>query len=93
MRFIAQALKYPFLCISAGGNVEQALIPFSILYDGGCLPIHSQHDRAFGLLQPLHEVTGCPAKRCQRLNVTRNVQHIHLIFEHPLRCYQNTPAL
>jgi hypothetical protein len=63
MSDISQPLKYAFLCICPSGNIKQTLIPFGILYNGGCLPVHRQHNWAFGLLQLLHEVTRCPAKR------------------------------
>ena len=35
---ILQALTDAFLCIGAGGDVEQALIGFGILYDGRGFP-------------------------------------------------------
>jgi hypothetical protein len=79
MRNVIQTLTDPFLCIGPRGNVQQTLIPFSILHNGGCLSMHSQHDGALGPLQSLHEVTGRPPKRRQRLNVARNVQHMHLV--------------
>jgi hypothetical protein len=78
MRNVVQTLTDPLLRIGPRGNVQQTLVPFSILHNGSCLSIYSQHHGALGPLQALHEVTGCPSKRRQRLNVARNVQHIHL---------------
>src|ERR1700730_4465556 len=46
---ILEALADAFVWIDAGGNVEQALIGFSILHDGSCFPLHREHNRALAL--------------------------------------------
>jgi len=43
---ILQALMDTFLRIGAGGDVEQALISCSILYDGRRFPLHCKHHGA-----------------------------------------------
>src|SRR5271157_848718 len=44
---ILQALAYAFPYIGLGGNIEQSLIGFGVLYDGRCLPLYGQHHGAF----------------------------------------------
>jgi len=74
--YIVEAFAYALFRISAVGKFQKALIGLGILDHGGSFTIHSQHHGALGLLQPLHEVAGCPSKRRERLNVFGNIQHI-----------------
>src|SRR5689334_4249311 len=54
---VFKALTDSFLCIGAGGNVEQMLISFSVLNDGCGLPIHRKHHGALTFFQLFHKVT------------------------------------
>ena len=49
-----------------------------VLDDGRCFSVHCEDHWAFGFLKELHEVARRPAKCCQRLNVARDVEHLHL---------------
>jgi hypothetical protein len=40
MGYIVQTLANSFLCISASGDVKQALIGLGILHNGRCLPFN-----------------------------------------------------
>jgi hypothetical protein len=71
---VFQTLTDTFFCIGTGGNVEQALIGFGILYDSRCLPFHRKHHSALCLFKLLHEIAGSAAKRRQGLDVVRNVK-------------------
>src|ERR1700726_4889966 len=62
---VLEALADAFFCVDAGGNVEQALIGFSILHDGSCFPLHRKHHRALAFLELLHKVAGTAAERRQ----------------------------
>jgi len=46
---ILQTLTDPLFRINARGNVEQALIGFSILHDGRRLPLHGKVHRPLAL--------------------------------------------
>ena len=54
---VLQALTDAFLCIDAGGNVEQALKGFGMLHDDRCRPLHRGHRRSLPLSSLLHKVT------------------------------------
>jgi hypothetical protein len=56
VRNIVQTLADEFFRICAGGNVEQPLVGFGILHDGGRLPLHSEHHGPLGLLELFHKV-------------------------------------
>ena len=43
--YIIEPLTDAFLCIGAGGNVEQALIGFGVLHDSRRLPLHRKGAR------------------------------------------------
>lgn len=77
MRYVVQALADAFFSISARGDIEQALIGCGVLYDGGGFSVYREHDRALRFLELLHEVTGGPAECGQRLDVARDVDHMH----------------
>jgi hypothetical protein len=65
MCHVVQTLAYAFFRIRSSGNVEQALICFCVLHDGRCLSLDREHNRAFALLELLHEVAGTTAKSRQ----------------------------
>jgi hypothetical protein len=77
IRYVIKPLADAFLSIGARGDVEQALIGFRILHDGGGLSVNREHYGAFGFLKLFHEVAGRPPKCRQRLNVTCDVKHMH----------------
>jgi len=79
MRHVVQSLADTLLRVGAGRDIEQALIRFGILDDGGGFALDREHDRAFRLLQLFHEVARRPAKCRQRLNVTCDIQHMRLL--------------
>src|ERR1039458_9124765 len=87
---VVQALTDAFLGVGLSGNVEQALIGFSVLHDGRRLTIYGEHDGALALLEVLNEVAGRTAEGRQRLNVRCNIQHLRLQDEHLIRCFQYT---
>src|SRR6478609_6022689 len=72
---VLKALTDSFLCIGAGGNVEQMLISFSVLNDGRGLPIHCKHHGALTFFQLFHEVTRPATEGRQRLDVFGDVKH------------------
>jgi hypothetical protein len=72
--YIIETLTDAFLCIGAGGNVEQALIGFGVLHDSRCLSLHSEHHGALALLELLHEVAGPATEGCQRLNILPDIK-------------------
>jgi hypothetical protein len=55
---IIQALANALFRIRSGGEVQQALVGFRILDDGGGFSVHRKHHRAFGLPELFHKVTG-----------------------------------
>lgn len=59
-------------------NVEQVLIGFGILHDGGVLAVDRQNNRAFRFLELLKEVSGMIPKRGQGLNVSGNIHPVML---------------
>src|SRR5467141_3397377 len=73
---VRQALTDTFRNIGASSNVEQVLIGLRILHDGRGLSFHSKHHGALALLELLYEVAGAAAECGQRLDVTRDVQHL-----------------
>src|SRR3981189_887493 len=79
--------------IRAGGDVEQALVSFGVLHDGGSLPLDGEHHGALAFLQLLHEVAGTAAEGRQRLDVLGDVKHEPAPIKHLFRCYQNTLSL
>lgn len=58
-----------FMCVGAGGNIEQALISSRILHDGFRLSLHGEHHGPLALFEVFHEVAGTAAKCRERLNV------------------------
>jgi hypothetical protein len=76
MGYVVDPLANAFLRIGARDNVEQTLIGFGVLHNRCSFAVDREHHRAFGLLKLLHEVAGRPAKRGQRLNVTRDVHYL-----------------
>ena len=72
---VLQALTNTLLGIGARGDIEQALVGLSILYDSRRLPLHGQHHGALGFLELLHEVAGSAAECGQRLDVVRDIEH------------------
>jgi hypothetical protein len=54
---VFKALTDSFLCISAGGNVEQMLISFSVLNNGRGLPIQRKLHGTLNFFQLFHKVT------------------------------------
>ena len=65
--YIIEPLTDAFLCIGAGGNVEQALIGFGVLHDSRRLPLYRKHHRALALFKLFHEVAGPAAEGRQRI--------------------------
>jgi hypothetical protein len=57
------------------GNVEQALIGFSILHDGFGLSIDREHERPFRFLQMLHEFGGITPEGSHGLDVFLDIEH------------------
>ena len=47
---ILQALLDSFFGLSAGGDIEQALIDLRVLHDSRSLAFHSEHDEILGAL-------------------------------------------
>jgi len=41
---VLKALPDAFLGVGMGGYIEQTLIGFSVLHDGGCFPLDCEHD-------------------------------------------------
>src|SRR5580658_5504921 len=72
---VVESLADSFLRICAGGNIEQALVGFSVLHDGRGLPLHGEHHGALAFLQLLHEVAGSAAEGRERLDVLGDVKH------------------
>jgi hypothetical protein len=52
---IFKALTDSFLCIGVGGDVERMLVGFSVLNDGGGLPIHRKHHGTLTFFQLFHK--------------------------------------
>src|SRR5579859_227160 len=72
---VLQTLTNSFLNISAGRNVEELLIGFSILHHSGGFPFHGKNHWPFGLSELFHEVAGSPPEGCQRVDIRRDVNH------------------
>ena len=60
--YIIETLTDAFLCIGAGGNVEQALIGSGVLHDSRRLPLHRKHHGTLALLKLFHEIAGPAAE-------------------------------
>jgi hypothetical protein len=76
--------------IRTGGDVEQALVGFGVLHDGGSPPLDVEHHRALAFLQLLDEVAGTAAEGRQRLDVFGDVQPEPAPKKHLFKCYRNT---
>jgi hypothetical protein len=61
--YIILTLPDSFLLIRPGGQVEETLIGFGVLYNSRRLPIHRKHHGALALLELFHEVAGLAAER------------------------------
>jgi hypothetical protein len=66
--YVIEPLTDAFLCISAGGNVEQTLIGSGVPHDSLRLPLHRKHHGALALFKLFHEVAGSAAEGRQRLS-------------------------
>jgi len=72
---VLYALADTFLRVSLGGYIEQALIGFSVLYDGRSIPLHRKHYWALAFLQLFQKLTRATPECRQRLNIFRDVKH------------------
>jgi hypothetical protein len=80
---VCESLPNSLFGIGTGGKVEQALVRFSILNDGGCPPFNRKHYRPLSLLELPHEVAGTSPEGCQRLNILADVKHGHELIVAP----------
>jgi hypothetical protein len=55
---ILQTLTDTLFGVRSGGDVQQALVGFRVLDNGGGFSVHRKHHRAFGLPELFHKVTG-----------------------------------
>jgi hypothetical protein len=72
---VFDALADSFASVGSGGNIEQALIGFSVLNDGSCLAFDGEHDRALGFFELFHEVAGAAAEGREGLDVFGDIEH------------------
>jgi hypothetical protein len=77
MCYVIQALADTFFGIGARSDIEQALIGCGVLHNGGGFSVYREHYRAFSFLKLLHEVPGGSAECGQRLDVARDINHMH----------------
>jgi hypothetical protein len=57
------------------GYIQQLLIGFGVLHNGRGLPLDGQYDGTLAFLELLQELTRAAAKRRQRLDVFRDIEH------------------
>jgi len=71
--YVLKPLPDALFCVRPRGDVQQTLISFRVLHDGGSLAVNGQNKRAFRFFQLLKKGGGVVAKRRQGLNVLRNI--------------------
>src|SRR4051812_5237276 len=72
---VLQALSNALVRMGEGSYIQQALVGFGVLHDGGRLSLYRQHYGPLRFLELSDEVTG-PAAECrERLDVFGDVKH------------------
>jgi hypothetical protein len=70
-----KALSDAFLGVGMGGNIEQSLIGFGILHDGGCFPLHCEYHGTLAFFKLFYEIAGTTPESRQRLDILGYVKH------------------
>jgi hypothetical protein len=70
-----KTLPDTFLGVGVSSNIEQSLIGFGVLHDGGCFPLHCEYHGALALLKLFHEIAGTTPESRQRLDILGYVKH------------------
>jgi hypothetical protein len=72
---VIKPLLDSFVYVSAGGDIQKALIGSGILHDGLGFPLDREHYGPLAFLELPHEIPR-PAAECgERLNVLGDIQH------------------
>jgi len=66
--------------VAMRSNIEQSLIGFGVLHDGGCFPLfHCEYYGALAFLKLFYEIAGTAPESRQRLNILGYVKHRPLL--------------
>jgi hypothetical protein len=64
-----KALPDAFLGVGMRSNIEQSLIGFGVLHDGGSFPLHCEYHGALAFFKLLYEIAGATPESRQRLDI------------------------
>jgi hypothetical protein len=70
-----KTLPDAFLGVGMRSNIEQSLIGFGVLHDGGCFPLHCEYYGALAFFKLFYEIAGTTPESGQRLDILGYVKH------------------
>jgi hypothetical protein len=70
-----KALLDAFLGVGMRSNIEQSLIGFGVLHDGGRFPLHCEYHGALAFFKLFYEIAGTTPESRQRLDILGYVKH------------------